>query len=251
MKLNQSSNPVITAKAFEKGFQSFQNSTDLMSINGVVNKSIIMLVLVLAAATFTWNQVITNPASTSMWMIVGAIGGLVLGLVTIFKMSIAHITAPLYAIFQGLFVGALSSLIEGMFPGIPLQAVMLTFGTFFGMLFLYRAGIIRATKRFRAIMFAAIAGIGITYFIGFIMSFFGITPFYSIGNTSLVSIGFSIVVVVIAALSLILDFDTIEQGIIQGAPKQMEWYSAFGLMMTLIWLYIEILRLLTKLQSRD
>jgi uncharacterized YccA/Bax inhibitor family protein len=174
----------------------------------------------------------------------------VVALVTIFKKEWAGITAPLYALLEGLAIGGISAVFEAQFPGIVIQAVALTFGTCLALLLAYKSRLIRATENFKLGVVAATGGIALFYLITFILSFFGVrvSIFYSSGW---MGIGFSLFVCVIAALNLVLDFDFIEQGAAQGAPKYMEWYGAFGLMVTLIWLYLEILRLLAKLRSRD
>ena len=170
--------------------------------------------------------------------------------ITIFKKQWAGITAPLYALFEGLLLGSLSLYFEMRFPGIVMNAVMLTFGTLITLLLAYRSGLIKATENFKLGVIAATGGIFFMYMISFVLGFFGMRMSF-LHDSSLLSIGISFVVVIVAALNLVLDFDFIEQGAAYGAPGYMEWYGAFGLMVTLIWLYIEILHLLAKLQSRD
>ena len=183
-------------------------------------------------------------------MIGGLIGGLVFALITVFKAQWSMWTAPLYAICEGLFLGALSGFIETQYPGIVIQAVGLTFGVFLIMLAAYKFKFVEVTKKFKMGLFAATGGVGILYLVSIVLGFFGIQiPFIHEGG--LFGIAFSTAVVIIAALNLILDFDMIERGNQEGWPKYMEWYSAFGLMVTLIWLYIEILRLLMKIRGRD
>ncbi|KAF1702540.1 Bax inhibitor-1/YccA family protein [Pseudoxanthomonas suwonensis] len=223
-----------------------------MSLNGTVNKTGILLLLAVLTGAFSWSQVEITPYGISgmgyVWG--GMIAGLVLALVTIFKKEWSPVTAPMYALAEGLFLGAISSVFEARFPGIVMQAVMLTFGTLFALLFAYRSGLIRATENFKLGVVAATGGIALVYLASIVMGFFGVQiPF--IHESGIIGIGFSLFVVVIAALNLVLDFDFIETGVEQGAPKFMEWYAAFGLMVTLVWLYLEILRLLSKLQSRD
>lgn len=220
-----------------------------MTIQGTINKSAFLLVLVSLTALFTWNKVMTQPASAMPWMIGGALGGFILGLITCFKKDWAAATAPLYALCEGLFLGALSGLYELKFHGIVLQAAMLTFGTLFALLAAYRSGLIRATENFKLGVMAATGGIALVYLVSWILGMFGVhIPF--IHESGIMSIAFSAFVVVVAALNLVLDFDFIEQGAEVGAPKYLEWYAAFGLLVTIVWLYIEILRLLSKLQSR-
>ena len=192
---------------------------------------------------YTWN----NPSYPIM--IFGAIGGFIIALITIFKKHLAPYTVPGYALLEGLALGGLSKFFESTYPGIVQQAVVLTFGTLGALLLAYRSGLIKATENFKLGVVAATGGIAFIYLISFILGFFGIHMSAIHGN-SMFSIGFSLVVVVIAALNLVMDFDFIEEGAEQGAPKYMDWYGAFGLMVTLIWLYLELLRLLAKLQSR-
>ena len=223
-----------------------------MTLNGTVNKSGILLALILVTAAFVWDKY-EGPQSTSAimpWVAMGGIGGFILAMITIFKKTWAPVTAPAYALLEGLFLGGISAMFEARFPGIVMQAVGLTFGTLAALLMAYRSGLIRATENFKLGVVAATGGIFILYLVSFGMSFFGKSiPF--IHESGLMGIGFSAFVVVIAALNLVLDFDFIENGVEQGAPKYMEWYGAFGLMVTLVWLYLEILRLLSKLLSRD
>jgi uncharacterized YccA/Bax inhibitor family protein len=223
-----------------------------MTINGTVNKTGLLLILVLVGAMYAWSQ-FSGPASApAMFPLVagGAIGGLVLALITAFKKTWAPVTAPLYALVEGVFIGALSAIFEARYPGIVIQAVGLTFGTMAAMLMAYRSGLIRATEKFKLGVVAATGGILLLYLAQFVMGFFGHSMGFISGNGAM-AIGFSVVVVVIAALNLILDFDLIESGAQAGAPKYMEWYGAFALVVTLVWLYLEILRLLSKLQSRN
>ena len=223
-----------------------------MTLNGTVNKSGILLALILVTAAFVWDKY-EGPQSTSAimpWVAMGGIGGFILAMITIFKKTWAPVTAPAYALLEGLFLGGISAMFEARFPGIVMQAVGLTFGTLAALLMAYRSGLIRATENFKLGVVAATGGIFILYLVSFGMSFFGKSiPF--IHESGLMGIGFSAFVVVIAALNLVLDFDFIENGVEQGAPKYMEWYAAFGLLVTLVWLYLELLRLLSKLQSRN
>jgi uncharacterized YccA/Bax inhibitor family protein len=224
-----------------------------MSINGTVNKTGLLLVLLIAAAAFTWSRFDGTPegmAAVLPWVMVGLIGGFIMALITIFKKEWSPVTAPLYAVMEGLFLGAISAVFELRFPGIVLNAVMLTFGTLLALLAAYRSGLIKATENFKLGVVAATGAVCLLYLASFIGSFFGMR-FGFLHDSSWLSIGISAVVVVIAALNLVLDFDFIENGVEQGAPKFMEWYAAFGLMVTLVWLYLEILRLLSKLQSRN
>lgn len=181
----------------------------------------------------------------------GLIGGLVVALVTVFKKEWSPVTAPLYAVLEGLAIGAISAVFEQRFPGIVMQAVGLTFGTLAALLLAYRSGLVRATENFKLGVVAATGGIMLLYLVNIGMRLFGFEGMGFIHDSGWLGIGFSAVVVVVAALNLVLDFDFIEQGVEHGAPKYMEWYGAFGLLVTLVWLYLEILRLLAKLQSRD
>jgi uncharacterized YccA/Bax inhibitor family protein len=241
----RSSNPILNEKAFD----SFTYlGSDTMTVQGTVNKALIMFALLLSGAAFTWMNVGTPLAMPLM--IGGAIGGLIVAIITTFKKEWSPKTAPIYAALEGLFIGGISAFFETMFPGIVIQAVSLTFGVFFILLFCYKSGLIKATENFKMGVIAATGAIGLVYLASMVMRMFGSSiPFIHEGG--MMGIGFSLVVVVVAALNLILDFDFIEKAAEQGAPKYMEWFGAFGLMVTLVWLYLEMLRLLSKLSSRD
>ncbi len=250
----RSGNPALKESTFlDLGSGSIVRGADgAMTLNGTVNKTGFLLLLAVATATFAWSQVSTPSgivgAAPYMWG--GLIGGLVLALVTVFKKEWAPVTAPAYALVEGLFLGAISAMFNHLYEGIVMQAVLLTFGTLFAMLFAYRSGLVRATENFKMGVFAATGGIMLVYLASMVAGFFGVqVPM--IHESGLIGIGFSLFVVVIAALNLVLDFDFIESGVEHGAPKYMEWYGAFGIMVTLVWLYVEFLRLLAKLQSRD
>ena len=255
MNITKSSNPVLKERVFSRDYTS---SSDVMTVNGTMNKTAIMLLLVVAAAVFTWNKffdaVASNPeaamSAVAPWMVVGGIGGFITVLVTVFRPKSSGISAPVYAVFEGLLLGGLSAILEMQYQGIVMRAVALTLAVFAAMLFLYRSGIIKVTNKFMMGVFAATAGVALVYLVSFIAGMFGAEMSFLYGNSNL-SIGFSLVVVAIAALNLILDFSFIERASDAGAPKYMEWYGAFGLMVTLIWLYLEILRLLAKVASRD
>jgi uncharacterized YccA/Bax inhibitor family protein len=243
----RTANPAFNSSTFAQPGISGQT----MTTQGTIHRTGILLLCVLATAFWTWNQFFTtrDPAVIGPYILIGALGGFVMGLVTSFKKEWASVTAPIYALLEGLFLGGVSAAMELRFPGIAIQAVALTFGTCVCMLLAYRSGLIRATQKFTMGIVAATGGIALVYFLSMIVGFFGIrVP--GIFGSGPVGILFSLVVVVIAALNLILDFNFIEEGARRGAPKYMEWYAAFGLMVTLIWLYIEILRLLTKLRDR-
>jgi uncharacterized YccA/Bax inhibitor family protein len=224
---------------------------ETMTVQGTIHRTGILLLCAMATAFWTWNQFLTtqDAASVSVPMMIGVFGGLIMALVTTFKKEWSPITAPIYALLEGLFLGGLSAILEMRFPGIAIQAVGLTFGTCFCLLAAYRSGMIRATRKFTIGIVAATGGICLVYLLNMVIGLFGIQVPGIFGGGP-VGILFSLIVVVIAALNLILDFSFIEQGVQNGAPKYMEWYSAFGLMVTLVWLYLEILRLLSKLRSR-
>jgi len=239
----RSGNPVLS----DKTFRGLARTGEAMTLAGTVNRTAIMLALVLITAAWTWNQFLSSqsPAAVAPYMWIGLIGGLIVALITIFKKTWAPITAPVYALLEGLALGGISAVFEAQFPGIVLQAVGLTFGTLAAMLLAYRSGLIRATEKFKLGVVAATGGIFLVYLVDMVLRFFGIgIPF--IHESGVIGIGFSIFVVIIAALNLVLDFDFIETGVAQRAPKYMEWFGAFALMVTLIWLYLEILRLLAK-----
>ncbi|WDS38220.1 Bax inhibitor-1/YccA family protein [Pseudoxanthomonas sp.] len=229
-----------------------------MTLNGTVNKTGFLLLLSLITAAFAWNQSTVPLANGEMapsagvigYMLGGAIGGFILALVTTFKKTWSPVTAPLYALVEGFFLGSVSAMYELKFHGIVFQAVLLTFGTLFALLMAYRSGLIKATENFKLGVVAATGGIFLVYLGTMVMQMFGMNVSYVHGS-GVIGIGFSLVVVVIATLNLVLDFDFIESGVEAGAPKYMEWYGAFGLMVTLVWLYVEFLRLLSKLQSRN
>ena len=238
----RSGNPALNAKVFTSAVQDGSGS---MTIEGTVNKTAISLLLLMLTASYTWSN--PNPAL----MILGMIGGLIFAIMTIFKKNWSPYTVPGYALLKGLALGGISRVFESMYPGIVSQAVFLTFGILAALLLAYKSRLIKPTENFKLGIFAATGGIAILYLISFVMSFFGGgLSILSPNNTSMFSIGISLFIVVIASLNLVLDFDFIEEGAEQGAPKYMEWYGAFGLLVTLIWLYLEILRLLAKLQSR-
>jgi uncharacterized YccA/Bax inhibitor family protein len=229
---------------------------DRMTVSGTVNKTGILAICVVATAAWTWNRFLNagDPesamSSITPLLVLGVIGGLIMGMVTIFRRNWAPVTAPIYALLEGLVLGGISAITELRFPGIPMQAVGLTFGTLVALLLVYRTGIIKVTDNFRMGVVAATGGIFLFYMATMIMGFFGVR-FPSVFGAGVLGIGISVFVVIVAALNLILDFDLIERGAQAGAPKYMEWYGAFALMVTLIWLYLEILRLLSKLRSRN
>jgi uncharacterized YccA/Bax inhibitor family protein len=239
----RTSNPALNEKVFTAIPYYGQ---EVMTISGTVNKTGVLLILAIISGSLTWYKAAADPASAAPWMIGGLIGGFIVALVTIFKKDWAAVTAPLYALLEGLALGGISAILETRYKGIVFMAVMLTFGTLAALLLAYRTGIIRASENFKMGIVAATGGIALFYLASMVMGFFGINA-PLINSATPMGIGFSLFVVVIAALNLVLDFDFIEQGAAAGAPKYMEWYAAFGLMVTLVWLYLEILRLLSKL----
>ena len=238
----RSGNPALSSSTFKNLDHSASSSS--MSIQGTVHKTGIALILCIISAGYVWG----NPSLHMLAMPAG-IFGFILAMVTVFKPTISHITVPAYAIVQGVFLGVISMIFDKMYPGIVVQAVFLTFGTLGALLLAYMSGLIEATENFKLGVAAATGGIAIMYLINFVMSFFG-SGLSIIQSSSTMGIALSGFIVVIAALNLVLDFDFIEEGAEMGAPKYMEWYGAFGLLVTLIWLYLEILRLLAKLQNR-
>ncbi len=222
-----------------------------MTQRGTLNKFFFLSLMVMASASFTWSAFYQGKNITP-WMVGGAIGGLIIAFVIIFKKEWAAYLTPAYGLLEGVFLGGLSAIANAAFaksyPGIVTQAVLLTFGVVIAMFLLYRFRIIQATEKFKAIVFTATAGIAIFYLLAWVLRMFHIDiPFLHEGST--LGIVFSLIVVGIAALNLIMDFDMIEQGEAMGAPKYMEWYCSFGLLVTIVWLYIEILNLLMKIAS--
>lgn len=252
MAFFKSGNPTLREQTFEKTL-NYEDSQSVMTQSGTMNKFGLLMLLVLGSASFTWKAA-AEGVNVLPWVMGCAIGGLILALVISFRPQFAAYAAPVYALVKGVFVGGISAYYNDAFaqiaPNLIMQAVGLTFGVVIAMYGLYRFGVIKATERFKSIVFMATAGIAVFYLLSFILSFFGIhMPL--IHDNSQWGILFSLAVVVIASLNLILDFDMIEKGSEMGAPKYMEWYGAFALVVTIIWLYIEILRLLSKLASRD
>ena len=252
MSLFKSGNPTLGEKSFQ-GLSIAGSGGGAMTARGTMNKLGFMMLLLLGAALFTWNAFYKGQ-NVNAYMLVGAIGGLVLALIMTFKKEWSPYLAPAYAIFEGLFIGAISAVYNFAFaekmPNIITNAVGLTMGTAIALFLLYNFRVIKATERFRSIIFTATAGIAIFYLIVMVVRLFGVNVSF-MHDSSMLGIGISLFVVAIAALNLILDFDMIEQGAAYGAPKYMEWYGAFGLMVTLVWLYLEILRLLSRFSSRD
>ena len=244
----KSNNPVLRSNPFAAA--PALTLEGAMTVDGTINRTGGLMICVAIPAVWTWSLVRGGDlALASLLLVVGAILGLITALVTVWKKHWSPVTAPLYALLEGLVLGGISAMTEAKYPGIAINAVILTIGTLVVLLAAYRVGILRATEGFKRGILAATGGIALLYLVTIILGFFNIQipQIYAAGP---IGIGFSLVVVVIAALNLVLDFDLIETGAKQGAPKFMEWYGAFALMVTLIWLYLEILRLLSKLGSR-
>jgi uncharacterized YccA/Bax inhibitor family protein len=256
MALMKTSNPALGDKTFRDLANTGQfgglAETARMTLSGTVNKTGILLLCCIASAAWTWRLFLqTGDASAvAPLMIGGLIGGLIFAMITIFKQSWAPVTAPIYALLEGLVLGGISAVTNARYPGIGIQAVSLTFGTLFVLLLAYSSGLIKVTDKMRLGIVAATGGIAVFYLLEMGLGFFGV-HFATINGSGPIGIAFSLFVVAIAALNLVLDFDFIEQGVTVGAPKYMEWYGAFGIMVTLVWLYLEILNLLSKLRSRN
>jgi len=244
----RTSNPIFKSRYYETVQSEYGQA---MTIDGTVNKTFLLFFILMAGAGFTWTKVMNSWDMTTIlpYLLVGIFGGLIFGLITAFNPKGARITAPAYAVFEGLFLGSISAMFEMRYPGIVLKAVFLTMGTMAVMLFLYKSGRIRVTNKFRLGVMAATGGVAMFYLFSWILRMFGFGMFGAFGN-GLFGIGFSLVVVGIATMNLVLDFDFIDRGSKQGLPQYMEWFSAYGLMVTLVWLYIEILILLAKLSNR-
>jgi len=256
MALMKTSNPALGDKTFENlsgvRYGGLADESVRMTLNGTVNKTGILLVCAFATAWWTWRQFLLarDIADVAPWMLIGLVGGFIVAMVTIFKKEWSPVTAPIYALLEGLALGGMSAVMDLRYPGIAIQAVGLTFGTLFVLLLAYRSGMIQVTQKFRLGVVAATGGIMVFYLLQMLLGFFGF-QFTSINGSGPIGIGFSLIVVAVAALNLVLDFDFIERGVEYGAPKYMEWYGAFGIIVTLVWLYLEMLRLLSKIRSRN
>lgn len=241
------SNPILNDKFLES---EVVLESQPMTVNGAINKTLILFALLLLPAAYTWSLVFQGFMDKAMMLCIGgAIAGFVVALILAFARKFANVLAPVYAICEGFFVGGISAFFEASYAGIVIQAIAATFGAMLSMLLLYKAKVIVCTDKFRAVIFTATLSIAIIYLIQIVASLFG-RGIPQIFTSSPIGIGFSLIVVGIAALNLIVDFDFIEQGAQRMLPKEYEWYGAFGLMVTLVWLYIEILRLLAKLRDR-
>jgi uncharacterized YccA/Bax inhibitor family protein len=244
----RTANPALNSKTFTD-VARISDLSQSMTIQGTVNKTLLMLILVVIPAAWTWSLINTGSPAVGPLLLGGIIGGFIVALITIFNKQWAIVTAPLYSVLEGLAIGGISASAEAQFPGIVIQAVTLTFGTLFCLLLAYKSGLIKATENFKLGVVAATGGIALIYIITLVLGIFRIRVPY-IHDSGIIGIGFSFFVVIIAAFNLVLDFDFIESGASSGAPKFMEWYAAFGLMVTLIWLYLEMLRLLAKIVSK-
>jgi uncharacterized YccA/Bax inhibitor family protein len=248
--LTRSGNPGLNDKTFV-GLPRAGTLDQAMTLQGTINKSFILLLVLMASALWPWSQYLASgdPAVVTAPLIVGSIGGLILALIISFKATMAPYLSIPYAALEGLAIGGISAVLERRYPGIAIQAVGLTFGVMAALLLGYTTRLIRVTQRFRAIVVGATGAIALFYLISMVLSFFHIGVGF-LSSPSPLSIGISLVVIGIAALNLVLDFDLIETGVAQRAPRYMEWYAAFGLLVTLVWLYLEIVRLLSKVRQR-
>lgn len=253
MALFETGNPTLSEKIFSKSID--RSSTELMTVRGSIQKFGFLLLMVVAGAAYTWKLYFEGAFPTMMTLfMVGLIGGLITAVIISFKPNLAKYLAPAYALLEGLVLGGLSAIINDQmkekYPNIVVTAVLLTFGVAFAVFLLYNFRIIRPTQKFKAIILSSMVGIGIFYLIYMVLGMFHINiPFMNWGDSSLLGIGINLFVVVIAALSLVLNFEQIEVGEQMGAPKHMEWYGAFGLLVTMVWLYIEILKLLSRFSN--
>ncbi len=255
MPLLKTSNPALGENTFRSvpggPYGRMIDATARMTLSGTVNKTGILLLCALATAAWTWNDFLQTRDISDIAgrLMIGTFGGLIFAFVTIFKKEWSAVTAPIYALLEGMVLGGVSAMFDLRYPGIAIQAVSLTFGTLLVLLLAYRSGLIRVTQKLRLGIVAATGGIMLFYLAEMLLGFFGIR-FMTVNGAGPIGILFSLFVVGIAALNLVLDFDFVEQGVSYGAPKYMEWYGAFGIMVTLVWLYLEIIRLLSKLNSR-
>ncbi len=250
MALFKSSNPVLQEKSYSGTILEGISTGEEMTMKGTMNKFGVMIVLMLGSTLLAWSQFYKGSDPLPL-MYIGVFGGLALAVVMAFKMKWAPVLAPAYAILEGLFVGSVSAIYNYKFPGLPIQAVALTLLVTLIMFLIYRYKIIKVTSKFRTVIIVATSAVAIFYLIQWLTFSIGgsaIASSLTSTNTPL-SIGFSILMVVLASMNLLLNFDTVEKGVEMKAPKFMEWYSAFGLMVTIVWLYLEILRLLSKFRN--
>jgi uncharacterized YccA/Bax inhibitor family protein len=246
----KTSNPALSERRFSSIMGS-DTGGERMTINGTVNKMGFLLLCCLVTAMWAWSGVTRIDSSVGGLLIVGAIGGFIVAMITTFKPEWSPVTAPIYALLEGLFIGGVSAVLEMRYPGIAMQAAGLTFGVFISLLVAYKTRLIRVNETFRSGVIIGMMGLCFVYLISFFVRMFTGYPLAFIHEGGIFGIGFSLVVIALASANLLLDFDFIESAAEEGAPKFMEWYGAFGLMVTLVWLYLEMLRLLTKLRSDD
>ncbi len=248
MRFGKTTNPVLSDKRFENIQSRAGVFTETMTLNGTLNKTLLLFFFLLITGSLSWQLTLSLIINPMVLIWGGAIGGLILAFITVMKPEKSGLTAPIYALLEGLFVGAISAMYNARFGGIVLQAVGLSLAILFVMLILYRTGVLKATAKFKKGIIIATGGVALFYVLNIIAGIFGGgVDFYKLGG---VGILISLAIVVIAALNLVLDFDIIEKGIETGQPKYMEWFAGFGLMVTLVWLYLEILRLLALLSRR-
>jgi uncharacterized YccA/Bax inhibitor family protein len=239
------SNPALRESVFRTALADV--TAERMTVSGTVFKAMALIVLTVFSAGWVWNATISNPAIVGPAVLIGSLGGLGVAFLAIFKPRTAPFTAPLYAVLEGLALGAISAIYQVRYHGLPIQAVGLTLMVALGMLLAYQTGLIRATDTFRRIVVSATFGIMLFYLLTFVLQLFHV-PMPLLQSASPLGIGLSVVFCAVAALNLVLDFDLIERGAKMGAPKYMEWYGGFALLVTLVWLYLEILRLLGKMR---
>lgn len=245
-------NPLMTEAAFHRAARAYGATTTegTMTVGGVVGKTGALLAVCVVAASVTWGMVGRGAAGVMPWIWGGLIGGAIFGLITSFKPTAAPWSAPAYAACEGLFLGAVTALFEARYPGVAVTAVVLTFGALVGVLLLWRSGLVRSGGVVMRVVAVATAAIGLVYLASFVASLFGAGGFGFLHAATPLGIGLSLFICVVAALNFVHDFEFVERGVAQGAPKPLEWFAAFGVMVTLVWLYLEILRLLAKLNRR-
>jgi uncharacterized YccA/Bax inhibitor family protein len=248
--LTRTGNPGLNDKTFA-GLPRASVAGEAMTLQGTINKSFLLLVVLLAGALWPWSQFFAsgNPAAVAPAVVIGLVGGLVFGLIISFKATLAPYLSIPYAACEGLMIGGVSAVLEKRYPGIAIQAVGLTIGVMAALLLAYTMGIIRVTQRFRSIVVGATGAIMLLYLVSMVLGFFHVNVGF-LNDATPLSMGVSLVIICVAALNLVLDFDLIATGVAQSAPRYMEWYAAFGTLVTLVWLYLEILRFLSKARSR-
>ncbi|RLD52418.1 MAG: hypothetical protein DRI94_03210 [Bacteroidetes bacterium] len=248
MRFGKTTNPVLSEKRFENIRTQAGVLTEPMTLSGTINKTLLLFLLLLITGSLSWRMTLSGSINPMLLIWGGAIGGLIVAIFTVMKPEKSPITAPIYALLEGLFVGSISAFYSKFYSGIIIQAVGLTLSILFVMLILYRTGVIKATPKFKKGIIIATGGVAVFYILNLIAGAFGGgVDFFKLGTMGII---LSLVIIVIAAMNLVLDFDLIEKGINAGQPKYVEWFAGFGLMVTLIWLYLEILRLLALLSRR-